>query len=87
MDSNSIAVIVGLGQLMFHVFRTWHIRSIAKSNSMSVFVSCLAYQATVIATFALGIDAFLSKDWVVVIAFILGGAIGSFLASRYAKRE
>ena len=77
MDSNHIALVVGIGQLLFHVFRTWHIKSIAANSSMRVLISCVAYQATVISTYALGIDAFLSKDWTVVIAFIVGGALGS----------
>ena len=74
-------LVVGFGQLIFHLFRTWHIGAIAVGKTLVVFLTCLAYQATVIATFALGIDAFLSNQWGVVASFILGGAIGSAITS------
>jgi len=70
-------LIVGIGQLVFHLFRTWHINSIAANSPVKVFMACMFYQITVIVTYAFGIDAFLNQQWTVVSAFVLGGAIGS----------
>lgn len=82
MDDITLCLVVGFGQMIFHVVRTWHIKAIAECNPAIVFLTATLYQATVIATFALGIDAYLSQEWGVVLAFILGGAVGSTITTK-----
>ena len=82
MDNTTLCLIVGFGQLLFHVARTWHIKAISSHSPATVFLTATLYQTTVIATFALGIDAYLSQEWGVVLAFIIGGAVGSTITTK-----
>jgi multisubunit Na+/H+ antiporter MnhF subunit len=90
MDTLSVeiqAIIVLFSQIVFVFLRTVNVKTIADNKLPLAILSGNAMAITGLLSIAIGIHSILDRQLLPVIAYLIGGSIGTFLAMRNQMPE
>lgn len=78
----SQSIIVLFSQIVFIYLRTVNVQAIAKDNTSQAIVSGTAVGLTGLLSIAIGATSIIDGSFLPVIFYLVGGAIGTFIAMR-----
>ena len=81
------ALIVFIAQLLLVFFKHLGIRAISNGRVLLTSMYTVAIQSLWLLSSALGINALLNHEWLIVLAYISGGVIGSLLQFRITIKD
>lgn len=81
------SIIVFLSQIVFIYLRTVNVKAISEGKLLMAIISGNAQAMAGLISFAIGIYSIIDLNILPVIAYLLGGTVGTFLAMKKTKLE
>ena len=79
-------LLVLFSQLFLTASKTVHIKNIADNSILSAVVSSTTTQVMWLISSALGINAVLEGEWIILTAYVLGGILGVFIVLKFKQK-
>jgi len=80
-------ILVIVFQIIFNFSRTIGTRHLARDNVTPTLIWGTVIQISWLVTTSLGVKAVFESNWIVLISYLVGGTVGSYLAMKIKIKE
>lgn len=87
LDSIELSVLIFISQVIFLYLRTLNIRHVSEGRMLKALLSGNGIAIFWMLSIAIGVNALWEGDWTPIIAHLLGGSLGTYLAMKRKRTD